>query len=171
MCFALPGFGKWPPCLGTGVWTPHSRCAHSCLPVTIGPKNVTTHDETFNWSFGDLTRNQADQERYVAGTLRVGVMFGGRFRVERVLGHLIRQGAIGAVTTHDLELASSPILKGACQTVHFRESFASENDNQRMKFDYHLHPGVATTRNALKLLEMVGLAEEWETCLQVNLKR
>jgi DNA mismatch repair ATPase MutS len=91
--------------------------------------------------------------------------------VERVLGHLIRQGAIGAVTTHDLELASSPILKGACQTVHFRESFASENDNQRMKFDYHLHPGVATTRNALKLLEMVGLAEGWETCLQVNLKR
>jgi ABC-type multidrug transport system fused ATPase/permease subunit len=79
--------------------------------------------------------------------------------VERVLGHLLRQGAIGAITSHDLELANSPVLKGACQTVHFRESFVSENGNQRMKFDYHLHPGVATTRNALKLLEMVGLAK------------
>ena len=79
--------------------------------------------------------------------------------VERVLGHLLRQGAIGAITTHDLELADSPALKEACQPVHFRETFVSENGNQRMKFDYHLHPGVATTRNALKLLEMVGLGE------------
>ena len=79
--------------------------------------------------------------------------------VERVLGHLLRRGAIGAITTHDLELASSPILKEACQAVHFRESFVSEDGRQRMKFDYRLHPGIATTRNALKLLELVGLAE------------
>ncbi len=79
--------------------------------------------------------------------------------VERVLGHLLRRGAIGAITTHDLELANSPVLKEACLRVHFRETFVAENGIERMKFDYQLHPGIATTRNALKLLELVGLAE------------
>jgi ABC-type cobalamin transport system ATPase subunit len=79
--------------------------------------------------------------------------------VERVLGHLLRRGAIAAITTHDLELANSPALKEACQRVHFRETFVTKNGNERMKFDYLLHPGIATTRNALKLLELVGLAE------------
>ncbi|MEO2045389.1 MAG: hypothetical protein ABGX16_02315 [Pirellulales bacterium] len=79
--------------------------------------------------------------------------------VERVLGHLLHQGAIGAITTHDLELASSSLLKEACQSVHFRETFITEEGQQQMQFDYQLHSGIATTRNALKLLEMVGLAE------------
>jgi DNA mismatch repair ATPase MutS len=77
--------------------------------------------------------------------------------VERVLAHLLTQQAIGAVSTHDLDLATSPVLKEACQPVHFRESFHAEDGVQRMTFDYRLHPGVATTTNALKLLEIVGL--------------
>jgi hypothetical protein len=79
--------------------------------------------------------------------------------VERVLAHLLTQRAIGAVSTHDLDLATSPVLKEACRPVHFRESFRAEDGVQRMTFDYRLHPGVATTTNALKLLEIVGLPD------------
>ena len=73
--------------------------------------------------------------------------------VVRVLTHLLDGGAIGAVSTHDLELATTEPLARACQPVHFRETL----EDGRMTFDYRMHMGVATTSNALKLLEMVGL--------------
>lgn len=79
--------------------------------------------------------------------------------VERVLHHLLRHGAIGAVSTHDLELATSPLLRELCQCVHFRETLHGADSPQPMTFDYRLRPGVATTTNALKLLELVGLGE------------
>jgi DNA mismatch repair ATPase MutS len=79
--------------------------------------------------------------------------------VERVLHHLLRHGAIGAVSTHDLELASSPLLSASCQCVHFRETLHDADSQQPLTFDYCLRPGVATTTNALKLLELVGLGE------------
>lgn len=79
--------------------------------------------------------------------------------VTRVIAHLVESGAIGAVSTHDLELAVASELKDHIQCVHFRESFAKEADgSSRMTFDYMMRPGVATTTNALKLLEIVGLA-------------
>ena len=73
--------------------------------------------------------------------------------VVRVLAHLLDRGAIGAVSTHDLELATTKPLASGCQPVHFRETL----EEGRMTFDYRMRAGVATTSNALKLLEMVGL--------------
>jgi len=78
--------------------------------------------------------------------------------VSRVLAHLVREGAIGAVSTHDLALAQAPDLAGCCRAVHFRETLHGPGSERQMTFDYRLRPGVATTTNALKLLEMVGLA-------------
>jgi DNA mismatch repair ATPase MutS len=78
--------------------------------------------------------------------------------VVRVMAHLLECGAIGAISTHDLELATSDPLSGVCQAVHFRETLQDVDGKQSMTFDYKLRPGVATTSNALKLLEMVGLA-------------
>jgi hypothetical protein len=82
--------------------------------------------------------------------------------VERVVRHLVSQGAIGMVTTHDLELAAMPALQGHCQPVHLRETLYWEGNRRRMSFDYQLHPGLSTTTNALILLEMVGLDAEGE---------
>jgi DNA mismatch repair ATPase MutS len=79
--------------------------------------------------------------------------------VERVMEHLLRHDTIGAISTHDLELATSPRLAAACRCVHFRETLHGEQAEQVMTFDYRLRPGVATTSNALKLLEIVGLGE------------
>jgi DNA mismatch repair ATPase MutS len=77
--------------------------------------------------------------------------------VRRVLTHLLGRRAIGAVTTHDLQLAVDPALVDCCQVVHFRDSMHKQDDQLRMTFDYKLRPGVAPTTNALKLLDMVGL--------------
>jgi DNA mismatch repair ATPase MutS len=79
--------------------------------------------------------------------------------VVRVLQHLLHRGAIGAVSTHDLDLAASESLGGACRCVHFRETLHGRDAEQPMTFDYKLHSGIATTTNALKLLEIVGLNE------------
>ena len=80
--------------------------------------------------------------------------------VRRVLLHLLAQGAIGAVSTHDLQLAEIAELRAASHPVHFRESFRQTGEGPQMTFDYLMRPGVAQTVNALKLLEMVGLGEE-----------
>jgi hypothetical protein len=80
-----------------------------------------------------------------------------RIAVRRILRHLLAAGALGAVSTHDLELAQDPGLAGAAKAVHFRETLHPEGDGPPMTFDYKLRPGLATTANALRLLEMVGL--------------
>lgn len=77
--------------------------------------------------------------------------------VRRVLVHLLGRGAIGAVTTHDLALANLDGLHAACHTVHFTETFERTAQGPRMDFDYRLREGVATSRNALKLVELVGI--------------
>jgi DNA mismatch repair ATPase MutS len=61
------------------------------------------------------------------------------------------------VTTHDLELAASEDLAAVCHAVHFTEGVEHEGEGLRLSFDYTLMPGVATSRNALKLLKSVGL--------------
>ncbi len=82
--------------------------------------------------------------------------------VVRVLEHLLRRGAIGAVSTHDLDLAASEPLAEVCCPVHFRETLHDHDAEHPMTFDYKLRPGVATTTNALKLLELVGLGDQKE---------
>ena len=77
--------------------------------------------------------------------------------VTKVIGYLLGSEAIGAVSTHDLELARARELKDRCQTVHFREQFSGEVGRRKMSFDYQLRAGVSPTTNALKLLELVGL--------------
>lgn len=79
--------------------------------------------------------------------------------VSRVVRKLIDEHAIGAISTHDLDLATTPDLKQACRAVHFSEHFVHVDGKQKMTFDYQMRPGIASTTNALKLLEMVGLGE------------
>lgn len=80
--------------------------------------------------------------------------------VAQVIDHLLAQPSIGAVSTHDLELAAAKDLSGHCDTVHFREHFTGEGEDREMHFDYVLRQGVSPTTNALKLLEMVGLGKD-----------
>ena len=80
--------------------------------------------------------------------------------VSRVVRKLIDDKAIGAISTHDLDLADTSELAKACQTVHFSEQFVEKDGKKTMTFDYRMKPGIAQTTNALKLLEIVGLGDD-----------
>jgi hypothetical protein len=74
--------------------------------------------------------------------------------VRGVARHLLEAGAIGAMTTHDLAVAAEPPLDTSARLVHFTETV---DERGNMSFDYRLRPGLATSRNALRLMKMIGL--------------
>jgi DNA mismatch repair ATPase MutS len=76
----------------------------------------------------------------------------------RILRHLLTHHAIGAATTHDLTLAEAEDLEDHAVLVHFRESLEARKDGPPISFDYQLRPGIATSTNALRLMEIMGLA-------------
>ncbi len=80
-----------------------------------------------------------------------------RIAARRIVRHLLVARAIGAVTTHDLSLHEDDRLDPAATKVHFREHVGGGGGAAVLTFDYKLRTGLATSRNALKLLEIVGL--------------
>jgi DNA mismatch repair ATPase MutS len=75
----------------------------------------------------------------------------------QVIMYLVEQGALGAVSTHDLTLADAPEMAQAARMVHFTETVKDGASGPQMTFDYKLLPGLATSTNALKLMQIVGL--------------
>jgi hypothetical protein len=77
-----------------------------------------------------------------------------------VLSELAKAGAIGIVSTHDLELgrleAEQP---GQFINYHFAEHFV----DGEIRFDYRLRTGISTTRNAKHLMRMVGILSAHST--------
>ena len=78
----------------------------------------------------------------------------------RIIRHLVASGALGAVSTHDLSLADAPDLREARRAVYLTETVTRTPDGPAIHFDYALRPGVATSTNALVLLELVGLPSD-----------
>ena len=58
----------------------------------------------------------------------------------RVILHLARQGALGAVSTHDLTLAEAPEIAAIARMVHFTETLSNGQSGPAMSFDYKLRP-------------------------------
>ena len=77
-----------------------------------------------------------------------------RVGAEGIIHQLVRQGAIGLVTTHDLALTRIvDSLEGHATNIHFEDHLI----NGRMYFDYRIRPGVVEKSNALELMRMIGL--------------
>jgi hypothetical protein len=77
-----------------------------------------------------------------------------RVSVAVIIEALLANGAIGALSTHDLaltEIANNPAL--AVLLVHM----ASQNPDKPLDFDYRLHPGVVRHSNALAIVRMLGI--------------
>ncbi len=70
-----------------------------------------------------------------------------------VLGRLLKHGAIGALSTHDLALAELATEENRGVNVHM----ASPDAEDPLGFDYRLKPGVNTSSNALAIIKMMGL--------------
>lgn len=74
-----------------------------------------------------------------------------------LINQLQKEGAMGLVSTHDLELGElEQSSKGRIKNYHFREYYV----NQEIRFDYTLRKGVSTTRNALYLIKLAGIEIE-----------
>ena len=74
--------------------------------------------------------------------------------VRAVASHLLDARAIGVMTTHDLGLADEEPLASAAQLAHFTEQVHADGT---MTFDYLLRPGLATSTNALRLMQLIGI--------------
>jgi DNA mismatch repair ATPase MutS len=75
--------------------------------------------------------------------------------VRAVVRHLLDAGAIGVMTTHDLALAGEEPLASAASLAHFTEQVHADGT---MTFDYRLRPGLATSTNAIRLMQLIGIA-------------
>jgi hypothetical protein len=80
--------------------------------------------------------------------------------VKIIVGHLVKRGALGVVTTHDLELAAAKDFTTGADSRHLTEHVAVDGSELKMTFDYKLRPGPATSGNALQLVRMLGLDHE-----------
>ena len=76
--------------------------------------------------------------------------------VRGVARHLLAAGAIGVMTTHDLGLAAEEPMNTAARLAHFTELV---DEHGGMTFDYRLRPGLATSRNALRLMRLIGIGD------------
>ncbi len=73
---------------------------------------------------------------------------------EAVIRSLLKRGAMGLVTTHDLELTRIvDSLDGQGVNCHFEDQIT----DGRMTFDYRLREGVVERSNAIELMRMMGL--------------
>lgn len=71
-----------------------------------------------------------------------------------LIKNLIKEGASGFISTHDLELGDlARESNSGVYNLHFKEYY---KDGQ-IYFDYKLHPGISTTRNAIYLMKMAGI--------------
>ena len=75
-----------------------------------------------------------------------------------VLAQLAACNAIGAVSSHDLGLLEGNALDAMAVPVHFAETFrrSGSPSGPEMTFDYRLRDGLATSSNALALMELLG---------------
>lgn len=110
-------------------------------------KEFSTQPEMqFVFLLDEILQGTNSQERQIA--------------VTRVVRQLLSKHAVGALSTHDLQLPEVPELQGQLEIVHFKESFQMIDGKQQMTFDYKMRPGMTPTTNALKLLALVGLDDE-----------
>jgi hypothetical protein len=113
------------------------------LVVDAAQRTQTAGDRTLLFLLDEILHGTNTAERQIAA--------------RQIIRHLLSLNAIGAVSTHDLTLADSADIHHAAQMVHFTEAWTRGAHGPAMSFDYRLRPGLATSTNALKLMELVGL--------------
>ncbi len=77
-----------------------------------------------------------------------------RIGAEAIVKALVRYGAIGLITTHDLALTEFVSTLGSvASNVHLEDRM----ENGALVFDYRVRPGVVERSNALALMRAIGL--------------
>jgi MutS domain V len=77
-----------------------------------------------------------------------------RVGAQGVIRALLKKGAIGLVSTHDLALTDLAGLdEHALVNVHFQDEILAG----KLVFDFKLHPGIVTKSNGIELMRSIGL--------------
>jgi MutS domain V len=77
-----------------------------------------------------------------------------RIGAQGLIRALLKKGAIGLISTHDLALTDVAGLEpGAIENVHFQDELA----DGKLKFDFKLRPGIVTKSNGIELMRSIGL--------------
>jgi MutS domain V len=77
-----------------------------------------------------------------------------RVGAQGLIRALIRRGAIGLISTHDLALTEIDGLDPkAILNVHFQDELV----DGKLKFDFKLQPGIVTKSNGVELMRSIGL--------------
>ena len=77
-----------------------------------------------------------------------------RIGAQGLIRALIKKGAIGLISTHDLALTDVAGLEpGAIENVHFQDELV----DGKLKFDFKLRAGVVTKSNGIELMRSIGL--------------
>jgi hypothetical protein len=78
-----------------------------------------------------------------------------RVGAQGLIQALIRRGAIGLISTHDLALTdiSGLVSAGVVENVHFQD----ELEDGKLKFDFKLRSGIVTKSNGIELMRSIGL--------------
>jgi hypothetical protein len=77
-----------------------------------------------------------------------------RTGAEAIVRALLKHGAIGLISTHDLALTEiGELPESRLRNVHFQDQL----EGGIMKFDYKLREGVVTKSNGLELMRLIGL--------------
>ncbi|MGL4570062.1 MAG: MutS-related protein [Clostridium sp.] len=70
-----------------------------------------------------------------------------------LINQLINGGAMGLVSTHDLDLCDLEETDKRIENYNFREYY----ENNKIKFDYKLRMGKSRTQNAIHLMKLAGI--------------
>jgi DNA mismatch repair ATPase MutS len=103
----------------------------------------------------DIARNSQGRAFFLLDEILLGTNARERQTAsQQIIRLLLKTGAIGAIATHDLTLATLEQDPSATlHNVHFRDQLV----DGRMLFDYHIHEGIVQGSNALRLLHEAGI--------------
>lgn len=86
-----------------------------------------------------------------------------RVGAEMIVRSLVRRGAMGMITTHDLALTRiADTMPARAANYHFEDRL----EDGKLRFDFRLSPGVVKTNNALALMRSIGLEDDSDPSLR-----
>lgn len=135
------------------------RCGVVCTSMAV-EDSIVDGDSYFVAEIKSMRRLVLRQADAPFGWFFIDEILKGTNTVERVaasaavLRALAGTNCLPLAATHDVELTT--MLAAHYQNMHFRETVTQAG----VSFDYKLHPGPATTRNAILLLERMDFPQE-----------
>ncbi len=158
--------------LGTPVCAEQMRC--SLQEIHSSMRTSDNLEKNYSSFYAELLRIKTIVDAVNEGHkvfFLLDEIFKGTNSYDRHIGakvlikQLIEGGAMGMVSTHDLELAElANEESGRVANYNFCEYYS----NDQIFFDYKLREGVSRTRNALPLLKMMGIRIDDEYLKESN---